>query len=85
MAKVLVSLPDDLVERIDQAAHDEGATRSEFLAEAARLALAWPTASRFDELLIQARTALRDAGAFDSAQLLASDRAARDAADRRPR
>ena len=85
MAKVLVSLPDDLVERIDRAAHDEGSTRSDFLAEAARHALGWPTQTRMDELLARARDALADAGTFDSAELIAADRADHDAADRRPR
>jgi hypothetical protein len=85
VVKVLVSLPDELVGRVDRAAAEEGVSRSEFLAEAARHALGWPSRSRMDELLIQARRALASAGSFESSDLIAADRAERDGADRRSR
>jgi hypothetical protein len=83
MVKVLVTLPEELLVRVDRAAGEEGVSRSEFLAEAAGRALGWPTRSRLDALVASARQALSSAGAFESADMIATDRAARDAADRR--
>ena len=84
MAKVLVSLPDELLVRVDRAALEEGVSRSEFLADAARLTLGWPSRLRLDAMVAGARQALASAGAFESADLIAADRETRDAADRRP-
>lgn len=84
MVKVLVSLPDELVVRVDRAALEEGVSRSEFLADAARRTLGWPSRSRLDTLVAGARQALASAGTFESADVIAADRETRDAADRRP-
>lgn len=40
MAKVMVSLPDAFLRRVDRAARDQGRSRSELIREALRVALA---------------------------------------------
>jgi metal-responsive CopG/Arc/MetJ family transcriptional regulator len=40
MAKVMISLPDHLLERVDEAAHQAGETRSRFVRDALRAKLA---------------------------------------------
>jgi len=83
MAKVLISLPEELLERIDREAQAHGSSRSRFLQEAARRQLGWPTAERLDAALERGRDALADAGAFESAELIRTQRLAHDADDRR--
>jgi len=81
--KVMVSLPDDLLERIDRAAAARQTSRSAFLQEAARRELGWPDASAVQAALDRGRAALADAGSFESAELMRRERDARDASDRR--
>jgi hypothetical protein len=83
VAKVLISIPDDLLERIDREAERRGATRSGFLQHAAQRELGWPDPSVFDAALERGRTALGRAGAFESAELIRAERDARAARDRR--
>ena len=83
MAKVLISLPDDLLERIDREATARGSNRSRFLQEAARRQLGWPAVEALDAALKRGRDALAGVGAFDSAELIREQRQARDADDRR--
>ena len=83
MGKVLISVPDDLLERIDREANARGTTRSRFLEEAARRELGWPDPEELDEAVVRAREALAPYGAFESADLIREDREARDAGDRR--
>jgi hypothetical protein len=83
MAKVLISLPDELLERIDREAQARGSTRSRFLQEAARRELGFPSAATLDAALQRGREALRASGSFESAELIRQQRLARDAADRR--
>jgi Arc/MetJ-type ribon-helix-helix transcriptional regulator len=83
MAKVLISLPDDLLERIDGAVREHGGNRSAFLAEAARRQLGWPAAAELDAALRRGREALSRAGRFESAELIRAERLARDGHDRR--
>ena len=83
MAKVLISMPDDLVREIDEAVAAGGTTRSAFIQEAARSALNRPSAARIDAALGRGREALAGTGAFETAALVREDRRARDAADRR--
>lgn len=83
MAKVLISLPDELLERIDREAQARGSTRSRFLQEAARRELGFPSAATLDAALLRGREALRASGSFESAELIRQQRLARDAADRR--
>jgi hypothetical protein len=82
MGKVLVSIPDDLLERVDREAARRGTSRSAFLQEAARNELGWPDVLTIDAALQGARKALADVGAFESADEI---RAARDAQDARDR
>jgi len=83
MAKVLVSMPDDLLERIDREAAERGTSRSALLQEAARRELGWPDPAAIDAALERGRAALAGAGAFESAKLMRTERDARDASDRR--
>ena len=83
MAKVLISLPDDLLERIDREAQARGSTRSRFLQEAARRQLEWPSAGALRAALERGREALAGVGSFESADLIREQRRARDAGDRR--
>lgn len=83
MAKVLISMPDDLLERIDREAERRGATRSGLIQDAAQRELGWPDPAAFDAALEHGRAALAGAGAFESAELIRAERDARDARDRR--
>ena len=83
MAKVLISLPDDLLERIDREAKARGSNRSRFLQEAARGHLGWPSAETLGAALKRGREALAGVGSFESADLVREQRMARDADDRR--
>ena len=83
VAKVLISLPDDLLQRIDREARARGSNRSRFLQEAARRQLGWPAAEVLDAALKRGREALVGVGSFESAELIREQRLARDADDRR--
>ena len=79
MSKVLVSIPDDLLEHIDQAARARKTTRSRFIQEAALRELDRPEPAILDAAVARAREALSLAGPFESAELIRRDREARDA------
>jgi HicB-like antitoxin of HicAB toxin-antitoxin system len=81
--KVLVTMPNDLLARIDREAQSSGATRSDFLQEAARRRLGWPDPAAIEAALERGRAALAGAGGFESAELVRADRDTRDARDRR--
>ena len=83
MAKVLISVPDELLAEIDREARSQGINRSRFIQEAARRQLGWPQPDESDAALRRGRRALAHAGAFESAVLIAEQRQERDAADRR--
>ncbi len=82
-AKVMVSIPDELLERIDREAEERGTSRSGFLQEAARRELGWPDPLRVDAALERGRAALAGAGSFEAAELIRAEREDRDARDRR--
>lgn len=82
-AKVMVSIPDELLERIDREADQRGTSRSGFLQEAARRELGWPDPARVDAALERGRAALAGVGGFEAADLIRSEREDRDARDRR--
>ncbi len=82
MAKVLISIPDELLERVDREAHKRGDTRSGFLQHAAQRELGWPDPVAFDAALERGRAALADSGPFESAELIRTERDTRDARDR---
>lgn len=79
---MLISLPDELLQRIDREAERRGITRSGFLQEAARRELGWPDPATVDAALARARAALAEVGAFESAELIRAERDARDLGDR---
>lgn len=79
----MISVPDDLLERIDRAADERQTSRSAFLQEAARRELGWPDPVSIDAALERGRTALAGTGHFESAELIRADRDRRDARDRR--
>jgi predicted transcriptional regulator len=83
MAKVLISLPDDLLERIDREARVRGSTRSAFLQEAAQRELGWPSRESLNAALQRGRDALAGLGPFESADLIRDERLEHDARDRR--
>jgi len=83
VAKILISMPDDLLGAIDSAVEQQGTTRSAFLQHAARVALATPDPARVKAALERGRGALVGVGAFDSAALIRADRDTHAAADRR--
>jgi predicted transcriptional regulator len=83
MTKVLVSIPQDLLDRVDREAQRRGLTRSALLQLAVRRELGWPDTATIDAALDRARTALADAGSFESVDLIRKGREARDVRDRR--
>ena len=83
MAKVLISVPDELLTRIDREVSARGTTRSRFFEEAARHELGWPEPEQVEAAVKRAREAMAPYGSFDSADLIREDRDARDGRDRR--
>ena len=79
MAKVMISLPDDLLTRIDEEAERRHSSRSALLQEAARRELGWPDPAVIDAAVARARDALADAGPFESATLIRAQRDTRHA------
>ena len=80
MTKVLISVSDDLLQRIDREARTRRLTRSRFIEEAARHELGLVGPAAIDAAMARARDALAGAGQFESADLVRSDREDRDAA-----
>lgn len=78
MTKVLISVPDELLERIDREARTRRLSRSAFLEEAARHELGWSGADAIDSALARGREALTGIGAFEAAEVVRNDREARD-------
>ena len=85
VAKVFISIPDDLLQRVDREAQRRGTSRSAFLQQAARRELGWPDPESIDAAITRGREALAATGRFESAELLRSDRDQRDARDRHRR
>lgn len=81
--KVMISMPPDLLERIDRVAGERGTSRSAFLQEVLRRELGWPDPATFDVAVERGRAALDGVGAFESAELIREERDGRDARDRR--
>jgi hypothetical protein len=81
--KVLVTMPDDLLERIDRETKIIGQTRSDFFQEAARRRLGWPDPLAVDAALLRGRAALGNLGSFESAEVIRSQREEQDARDQR--
>lgn len=83
MAKVMVSMPDALLERIDREAARQETTRSGFLQESAMRALGKPDTRRSEAALarMRARAARYGGLDMDAAQAIRTDRDWRDARD----
>jgi len=75
----MISLPDELLHRIDDEARRRGGSRSAFLRDAARRELGWPDPAALDAAVARARAAAQGAGAFDSTALVRAERDARHA------
>ena len=71
--KVLVTIPEDLLARIDCEAERLDWTRSDFLQEAARRQLGWPDAATIDRALDRGRAALAGVGSFESADAIRAE------------
>jgi predicted transcriptional regulator len=80
MAKVMISVPDDVLARIDGEARRRGTTRSGLLRQAALRELGQPEPAAVEAALRRSRHRFASAGRFDAAGLI---RAERDARDRR--
>jgi predicted transcriptional regulator len=81
--KIMVSIPDDLLERVDREARRRNTTRSALLQQAALRELGWPDPVAFDGAIDRGRAALAALGRFESADVVRRDRDERDADDRR--
>ncbi len=74
MAKVMVSLADDLLAQIDAEAARRSTSRSALLATAARRELARRDPERVAAAIERSEQRFRDAGAFEAADLVRADR-----------
>jgi metal-responsive CopG/Arc/MetJ family transcriptional regulator len=74
MAKVMVSLPDELVRDIDEEARRRSMSRSALLAAAARRELARSEPAAVAEAIARSEQRFRAAGRFDAAELVRQDR-----------
>jgi metal-responsive CopG/Arc/MetJ family transcriptional regulator len=83
MSKVMISMPDDLLERIDREADARRTSRSAFLQEAARRELGWPDPAAIDAALERGRAVLAGSDRYESADLIRVGRDARDERDQR--
>ncbi|MGH7866552.1 MAG: hypothetical protein ACREP9_02710 [Candidatus Dormibacteraceae bacterium] len=83
MAKVLISVPDDLLERVDRAVASSNTNRSGFFQNAAFKELGWPDSQALDSALARGRKAFARFKKFDSVQLIREERDFLDARDRR--
>lgn len=79
----MISLPGDLLERIDRVAAERHTSRSAFLQDAARRELGWPDPVAITAALERARAALAGAGRFESGDVIRAERDRHDARDRR--
>jgi hypothetical protein len=69
----MISIPDDLLSQRDAGAQARKMIRSALLAVAARRESTAPDAARVDELLVAARDALADAGAWSAEEAVAEE------------
>jgi Arc/MetJ-type ribon-helix-helix transcriptional regulator len=81
--KVLVTMPSELLERIDRETATLGQTRSEFFQEAVRRRLGWPDPLAIDAALLRGRAVLSDLGGFESVDEIRAQREEQDARDQR--
>ena len=77
MAKVMISLPDDVLARVDVEARRRGTSRSALLRDAALRELGRPDQGTVDAALARSRARFAHAGSFEAAALIRADRDAR--------
>lgn len=81
----MVSIPDDLLTRVDEETRRRGMTRSALIRTALSREVGEPdqaAARRAVERIERSRARFSRVGAFDSAELIRAERDARDARDR---
>jgi predicted transcriptional regulator len=83
MAKVMVSFPDELLERVDAEALRRATTRSALLRDAVSRELARRDPELVRRAIEEARTLFDGAGTFESGALIRVERDALDARDTR--
>ena len=74
MAKVMVSLPDELLERVDAEAKRRSTSRSALLAAAVRRELDRRDPDAVAAAIARSRDRFRRSGEFDAAELVRADR-----------
>lgn len=77
MSKVMISLPDELLLAVDEAASRRAMSRSAFLAAAARREVARRDSDRVAEAIERSERRFQQAGAFEAEDLIRHDRDAR--------
>ena len=77
MAKVMVSLPEELLRQIDREAERRSVNRSALLAAAARRELDRPDPNAVAEAIARSERRFAEAGAFEAADLIRRDRDSR--------
>jgi metal-responsive CopG/Arc/MetJ family transcriptional regulator len=74
MSKVMISLPAELLAEVDAEARRRSTSRSALLAEAVRRELARRDSTQVAEAIARSERRFRDAGTFESADLVRADR-----------
>ena len=74
MSKVMISLPDDLLRELDAEVKRRATSRSALLASAARRELARKDPAEITAAIARSEHRFRDAGQFESADLVRDDR-----------
>ena len=77
MSKVMVSLPDELLARIDHEAERRATSRSALLALAASRELERRDSEEVDQAITRSEKRFRSSGAFDAAELIRNERDSR--------
>jgi hypothetical protein len=77
MAKVMISVPDELLGRIDDAARERGLSRSGLLQRAAENELDLPSPDAIRRALEEGGRLFAGAGDFDSTEAVRADRDSR--------
>ncbi len=74
MAKVMISIPDELLAQLDAEAQARRMSRSALIALATRREITAPDAARVDQLLAAAREALADSGSWSAQDVVCDQR-----------
>lgn len=74
MSKVMISLPDDLLAELDLEVQRRSTSRSALLAAAVRRELARKDPAELTAAIARSEHRFREAGSFDSADLVRNDR-----------